>query len=83
VVQEAEITDEDLDLAKKKVIGGYLLDRQTRGRQAFQLGFWEVMGFGYKMDQEYVKHIENVRLEDVLRVRENLKKAHQCVVVEP
>jgi predicted Zn-dependent peptidase len=83
VMQEAEITNEDLDLAKKKIIGGYLLDRQTRGRQAFQLGFWEVMGFGYKMDQEYVKHIENVRLEDVLRVRENLKKAHQCVVVEP
>jgi zinc protease len=83
VVQEAEITDEDLELAKKKIIGGYLLDRQTRGRQAFQLGFWEVMGFGYKMDQEYVKHIENVRLEDVLRVRESLKKAHQCVVVEP
>jgi zinc protease len=83
VVQEAEITNEDLELAKKKIIGGYLLDRQTRGRQAFQLGFWEVMGFGYKMDQEYVKHIENVRLEDVLKVRENLKKAHQCVVVEP
>jgi zinc protease len=83
VVQEAEITNEDLELAKKKIIGGYLLDRQTRNRQAFQLGFWEVMGFGYKMDQEYVKHIENVRLEDVLRVRESLKKAHQCVVVEP
>jgi zinc protease len=83
VVQETEITNEDLELAKKKIIGGYLLDRQTRGRQAFQLGFWEVMGFGYKMDQEYVKHIENVRLEDVLRVRESLKKAHQCVVVEP
>jgi hypothetical protein len=41
------------------------------------------MGFGYKMDQEYVKYIENVRIEDVLRVRESLKKAHQCVVVEP
>ncbi len=83
VVQEAKITEEDLELAKRKIIGGYLLDKQTKSRQAFYLGFWDVMGFGYEMDKEYVKHIEKVSLEEVLRVRENLKKAHHCVVVEP
>jgi len=83
VVQDANITEEDIALAKRKIIGGYLLDRQTRGRQAFYLGFWEIVGFGYKMEQDYVKHIEEVSLQDVLKVRDALKKGYHCVVVEP
>jgi len=83
VVQDANITEEDIALAKRKIIGGYLLDRQTRGRQAFYLGFWEIVGFGYKMEQDYVKHIEEVSLQDVLKVRDALKKGYHCVVVGP
>ncbi|WP_448584497.1 M16 family metallopeptidase [Thermocrinis sp.] len=83
VVQEASITQEDIALAKRKIIGGYLLDRQTRARQAFYLGFWEIMGFGYSMEQDYVKLIEEVSLEDVLKVREILRNGYHCVVVEP
>ncbi|WP_448588219.1 M16 family metallopeptidase [Thermocrinis sp.] len=83
VIEKASITKEDVELAKKKIIGGYLLDRQTRLRQAFYLGFWEVMGFGYKMEEEYTRSIERVSLEDVLRVRRILENNHHCVVVEP
>ena len=83
IVQDASITEEEVALAKRKIIGGYLLDRQTRGRQAFYLGFWEIVGFGHKMEQDYVKHIEEVSLQDVLKVREALKKGYHCVVVEP
>lgn len=83
VVQKAEITPEDVELAKNKIIGDFLLAHQTRARQAWYLGFFEVMGFGWRMDQEYPERIRAVNFEDVKRLREKYLKIHHCVVVEP
>jgi len=83
VVQKAGISPEDVELAKNKIIGDFLLAHQTRARQAWYLGFFEVMGFGWRMDQEYPERIRAVNFEDVKRLREKYLKIHHCVVVEP
>ncbi len=82
VVRHAPIGEEDVSIAKGKIVGGFLLDKQTRLRQAWQLGFFEVMGLGWRMDEEYPERIQKVSGEDILRVRGLIDKRH-CIVVEP
>ena len=83
VVSDKNITEEELKLAKSKIIGDFLLDHQTRLRQAWYLGFFEVMGLGWRTDEEYPKRIENVSLEEVKKAVEKYINYHHCVVVEP
>ncbi|RMH06052.1 MAG: insulinase family protein [Aquificota bacterium] len=83
LVKNASITLEDVEVAKSKIIGSFLLAHQTRARQAWYLGFFEVMGFGWKMDEEYPERIKKVSYEDVLKVKERYVNFHHCVVVEP
>ena len=83
VVSDKNITEEELKLAKSKIIGDFLLDHQTRLRQAWYLGFFEVMGLGWKTDEEYPKRIESVSLEEVKKAIEKYINYHHCVVVEP
>ncbi|MEJ7620599.1 MAG: pitrilysin family protein [Aquificaceae bacterium] len=83
VIKNSKITPEDVELAKNKIVGDFLLARQTRARQAWYLGFFEVMGFGWKMDSEYVDKIRSVSFEEVQALREKYLKIHHCVVVEP
>ncbi len=83
VVSEREITEEELKLAKRKIIGDFLLDHQTRLRQAWYLGFFEVMGFGWEMDRKYPEKISSVSKEEVERAVGKYIDYHHCVVVEP
>jgi len=83
VVKDPKLKEEDIEIARRKIVGDFLLDHQTRLRQAWYLGFYEVMGLGWKMDQEFPKRIEEVTPEDVNRaIVEYIDKYH-CVVVEP
>ena len=83
VVKSAKITSEDLKLAKNKIVGDFLLDHQTRIRQAWYLGFYEVMGFGWKMDEKYTARIRAVKLSDLKRAVKKYINHHHCIVVEP
>ncbi len=82
-VSDKSITEEDVELAKRKIIGDYLLDHETRLRQAWYMGFFEIMGFGWKMDEEYPEKINSVSAKDVIRAVEKYINRHHCVVVEP
>lgn len=83
VVSDKNFTEEELKLAKSKIVGDFLLDHQTRLKQAWYLGFFEVMGLGWKADEEYPKRIESVSLEEVKKAVEKYVNYHHCVVVEP
>lgn len=83
LVREPRITEEDVEIAKNKIIGDFLLDHQTRIRQAWYLGFYEVMGLGWRMDQEYPERIRGVTLEEVRSAIKRYVNRYHCVVVEP
>jgi len=83
VVSEGKVSDEEVELAKRKIIGDFLLDHQTRLRQAWYLGFFEVMGLGWKMDEEYTKRINEVSKKEVEDAVKKYIDYHHCVVVEP
>jgi predicted Zn-dependent peptidase len=65
-IKEGKLFGEnDLKEIKMKFKGRYLLDHQTNLRQAWYLGFWEIMGLGCEYDEKYVEEIEKLKLEDV------------------
>ena len=82
-VSDKHIADEEIEIAKRKIIGDFLLDHETRIRQAWYLGFFEVMGLGWKMDKEYPEKIQKVSKEDIENAIETYINHYHCVVVEP
>jgi predicted Zn-dependent peptidase len=82
VVKEFPITERDLELAKRKLIGNYLMAHQTRLKQSWYLGFYETMNLGYQTDIEYTQRIEKVRYDEILKLREKyLTDFFHCVDV--
>jgi predicted Zn-dependent peptidase len=78
------ITDEELKTAKEKIIGHFLLDHQTRVKQAWYLGWFETIGLGYEMDENYTKNIETVKKDDVISAwKKYIPEGNACVVVKP
>ena len=74
---------EDIEVAKKKIIGDWLMDHQTRARQGWYLGWFETVGMGYETDFVYTDRIREVKDEEVFRIREKYLNHHHCVVVKP
>ncbi len=83
VVKEEDISEEEVKIAKRKIVGDFLLDHQTRLRQAWYLGFFEILGLGWETDERYPTKIEEVSHEDVKRAVRRFIDKHHCVVVEP
>ncbi|MCX5777989.1 MAG: pitrilysin family protein [Elusimicrobia bacterium] len=62
------VPDQELTDTKNYIRGVYLLDHQTIGRQAWNLGWWEVLGRGYAYDEKYLNDLMSVTPEDIRRV---------------
>ena len=83
VIKDRDVKEEDVEIAINKIIGDFLLDHQTRSRQSWYLGFYEIMGMGWQMDKNYPEKIKKVSKEDIERVIEKYIHNYQCVVVSP
>jgi zinc protease len=59
---------EELEAAKRAIIGTYELRHQTNSAQAESLALMELYGLGYRAVGEYPSHIEAVTAEDLKRV---------------
>lgn len=75
---------EDVEVAKRKIVGDWLMDHQTRLRQAWYLGWFETIGLGYELDAVYTDRIREVSFEEVRAIREKyIDSLHHCAVVSP
>jgi len=76
--------EEEVEIAKKKIIGDWLMDHQTRSRQAWYLGWFETIGLGYETDRLFVQRIKETPFGEVKKIRERyIDHLHHCVVVSP
>ncbi len=83
VIRELKVNEEEVELAKNKIIGDFLLDHQTRLKQAWYLGFYETMGLGWRMDEAYPQRIKEVSTKDLLKLAKTYTEHYHCIVVEP
>ncbi|MCL6520012.1 MAG: insulinase family protein [Armatimonadetes bacterium] len=69
-LKEGLFTDDDLERAKRYLIGTYAVKHERVRDRAFYLGWYEIIGLGYQYDTEYASKIRAVTREDICRVCE-------------
>lgn len=74
--------EQDLHEVKTKFRGRYILDHQTNSRQAWYLGFWEIIGMGCEYDSKYLEDIQNVSIEDIRSTISKIFFVNQPTIVE-
>jgi len=67
-VKEETINPEELERAKRSVIGGFEIGLQTNSAKAGTMALSERYGLGYSNATEYPKRISEVTSDDVLKV---------------
>jgi zinc protease len=67
-VKEEGLTEDEVERAKRYLIGNFEIGFQTNGTQANQISLDELYGLGFDHYQRYPQEIERVSREDVHRV---------------
>ncbi len=79
---EAPVADE-VERAKRSIIGRNALAHEDLESQAFYLGWYEILGVGYDYDERFPGEIARVAPADVLRVARQYLTRHVLAVVAP
>jgi len=84
-VRDDGLAEEEVERAKRYLIGNFEIGLQTNGAQASQMSLDELYGLGFDHYEKYTKAIERVSREDVRRVaREYLRlDAYVLAVLRP
>ena len=84
-VRDDGLAEEEVERAKRYLIGNFEIGLQTNGAQASQMSLDELYGLGFDHVEKYTKAIERVSREDVRRVaREYLRlDAYVLAVLRP
>jgi zinc protease len=84
-VKDGGLTEEEVDQAKKYLIGNFEIGLQTNGAQANQMSLDELYGLGFGHYHKYPQEIQNVTRDDIHRVAKkyfNLE-AYAIAVIRP
>ncbi len=74
---------DEVEKARRGVIGRYALAHEDLEAHAFYLGWYEMLGVGYEFDALFPELIARVTPEDVLRVSRRYLTNHVLAVVAP
>ncbi len=64
---ENKVDEQELKDTKNFVKGVYLLDHQSVEKQAYYLIFREMLGQGYKYDEEYIDILSKITADDIIK----------------
>ena len=81
--KNGQITQEEIDKAKKMMIAFHAQDNTTAGSQASQAGIDEILGFGYDYDKSFSARINAVSLDQVRAVAKKYFQNSVQVTVSP
>lgn len=74
---------DEVEKARRGIIGRYALAHEELESQAFYLGWYEMLGVGYEYDAAFSDLIARVTPNDVVRVARRYMAHHVLVVVAP
>jgi zinc protease len=77
------VSPEELARAKSYLMGQFNLDRRTNARLAWYQAFFETAGVGYDFAGRYVKAVEKVTADDLLRVARTYLSTPAIVSLRP
>jgi predicted Zn-dependent peptidase len=82
-VARERVTPEELARAKSFLLGQFNLDRRTNARLAWYQAFFEAAGVGYDFADRYMKAVQSVTADDLLRVAQTYLAAPAIVSLRP
>ena len=62
------VSDTELNDAKERLKGGFVIAMETNSEKASNIGLFEAMDFGYDFMNNYIKMINEVTASDIIRV---------------
>jgi zinc protease len=77
------VTPDELARAKSFLLGQFNLDRRTNARLAWYQAFFEATGVGYDFAERYVKAVDGVTVDDLLRVAQAYLATPAIVSLRP
>ena len=80
-VIEGPVTDEELERAKRWLIGSYEIGLQTHGAQAMDMALNELYGLGFNFGPRYVQEIDKVTADQVMEEAKKLFDSEAYVLV--
>jgi zinc protease len=83
LIQEEQLTPEELDRAKAMCITAHELGLETIASQASSAATYEILGLGYDYARLYPGFIKSVSAAEVLRVAKRLFSHHLIVSTKP
>ena len=78
-----EISDDDLEAARRICISADVLEHQTNAQQATEAALNDLYGLGYDFGEKYAAGVLAVTAEDVQRVARKYLTHHLCIVMRP
>ncbi|MGI5842958.1 MAG: M16 family metallopeptidase [Candidatus Xenobium sp.] len=82
-LKKERISQSELEDTQRKLIGNYLLERETNQGKAFHRGLAEILGLGYESDMYYLRHLQETTPQDVQRVARLYLDSATLVVARP
>jgi zinc protease len=82
-IRDNGVTDEELDRAKSKELGNFLLGHETADDRAMNLANNAMMGLALDYDQHYPDQIRAVTKEDIQRVAQQYLNYHVISRLDP
>ena len=78
------VSDKELQEAKDKILGNFVLSQETNMEKAYTLGWFELSGRGFDYINEFPKLIECVTPTEVIRVANKyFEKPYVFTIVAP
>lgn len=62
------VSDSELQDAKDRLKGGFVIAMETNSEKASNIGLFETTGFGYDFLDKYTKMVDEVTASDIIRV---------------
>ncbi len=82
-IKKEGVSEEELNRAKKYLIGRFLLDHQTNLRRAWYKGWYEILGVGMQFDEVYPELVEKVTAQDIKYVADKYFQKPAVQVLQP
>ena len=80
-IREESVNDDELERAKRWLIGSYEIGLQTNGAQAMDMALNELYGLGFNFTSRHVREIDKVTPDQVIEMAEKFLNADEYVLV--
>ncbi|MBD3272035.1 MAG: hypothetical protein GF384_05810, partial [Elusimicrobia bacterium] len=80
---ENPVSAEELTSAQEHLAGQFIMSHQSTERQAWYLGWYELIGKGYEYDRQYVADIYSITPADIQKAAQNyLQKPSTTIIIK-